>query len=215
MLRVLDSAHTADSVLSEMREHREDWRLFLAVDTPTREIKELVERSCFNLVSAAQFVEACKVANWRLSPQLVHLMQQRVQSVLGSQVREDINNMQKNDKCIGKCHSFGQQHFRKPEILFAAAITRGVVDRVHRFSKPEMRTAVVRRWAALEPTSFNCKRSPLSFHTIVTRKQKAGFWSPSPAYCATPAADHSVMRAAASSGQLQTVSCAWLGCWCN
>ena len=41
----------------------------------------------------------------------------------------------KDDKSFSGCTSSGMQHFRRPETSFCAGVTRGVVDKIHRFDK--------------------------------------------------------------------------------
>ena len=115
------------------------------------------------------------------------------------------------------CHRSGEQRFRRPESSFAAAIARGVVDKVHRFKAPQLKTGVVRRAAAIDPSCFTppATGASLPLKSMASAKPATDWFSPSVANSSVPAADHTIMRHAVAIDDLKSVEAAWLGAWCS
>lgn len=214
MLRILDPAHSEQAVIAEFKEHYDCYSALESAQNPTKAIAFLKGRSHFELLSVEQLVLALSESAWAPSQRFSDMMRQRSLSIFGSQICEDVNNVQKNDRSIAGCQSSGMTHYRRPESSYAAAVVRGVVENIHRFSRPALRTAVVRRSAALEQACFRPQVGSLPFGTIASTSPKADHWSPGPGNATAPAGDHELVRASLAQGGLSFVGNAWLGKWC-
>lgn len=215
MLRILNPAQDGERIVGQFKADFEAFEALQAVRAPTKDMSILACRSHFNMLATDQLVQICQRNQWRVSEDLMTVMMQRSLTIFGSQITEDTHNVQKNDKSMAGYTSSGQQHFRRPETSYAAAISRGVVDRVHRFERPVLRTALVRRSVALEQSFFKPSHSSLPFQSIASTTQKADYWSLAPASAAAPVGDHELLRAAAAGRGLASIADSWLGAWCD
>lgn len=215
MLRVLAASGNADSIVAEFKQHYDDFEALKSIRSPTKAVKELIRRSPFNMLSTMQLVRICEANDWKCCDALRQVMRGRSSAVLGTQVVEDMNNVMKNTKSFAGCASTGLQHYRRPETGFVSAVLRGVVDKVHEFKAPELKTSVVRRSAALEQSCFKSGHSSMQWQSIASTKPSPDWWSPSPANSAIPAADHILIREALSTNALGSLQSAWLGSWCD
>ena len=82
------------------------------------------------------------------------LLRKRTLSCYGTQVIEDINNVQKNHVSVTASTVENEASYRRPELSWATALRRGVVDRTHRFRKLNVGGAVPRKSDALPPQWF-------------------------------------------------------------
>ena len=71
---------------------------------------------------------------------------------------------------------------------------RGVVDKVHRFDKPEICTAMARRTVGLDPCAFNTTNPSMPFKLIAGTDATPDWYSSRVLNSAVLAADHTLMR---------------------
>ena len=125
-----------------------------AVAGPSKRLQSILKRSCFNMVSVQQLIEGFKAGAWKWTPDMEALLRKRTLSCYGTQVIEDINNVQKNHVSVTASTVENKASYRRPELSWATALRRGVVDRTHRFRKLNVGGAVPRKSDALPPQWF-------------------------------------------------------------
>ena len=99
ILRALGDAD-AQEVVSQLRQHYEDFLAFERAPDPTKEPQLLVARSIFQTGSTMQLVKARASSGWVPSHELWEHVAQRGLSLVGSQICEGMSNVQKNDKSV-------------------------------------------------------------------------------------------------------------------
>ena len=210
--RVLGNPEEAAGAVAELRTAFADYETLRDYDGQNRAMKRILERAVFNQAAVMQLVHALKESNWELTAAFLQLVRDRLATCFGTQIVEDINNVQKNDRAMGApCSRSGTTHYRRPESSFAVALTRNVVDEVHRFNRVDPKAAVARRTASLQENVFRSAHGSLPWHSIATTKQTAAYFSPAPVNEGIPAADHTLLRDACRAGCLADVGNAWLG----
>ena len=216
MVRGIQGGNEASACMYEFRQHYTLHEALVAAPDPTKEMQNLAHRSVFNTVAVQQLVEACKESGWVYTDDLRDLMVTRTKSLLGTQLVEDLNNVEKNDRPLSGKGKAGTQHYRRPETCFGAALQREVVNRVHRFSPVQLVEPVVRKTGKLQPEVFTGKpQGSLPFSCVESTRQKADYYSPSVANSCVPAADHFLLEALHAQGALADARDAWKGLFCS
>ena len=114
------------------RQHFQHEKL-TSIRRPSKMVGTLIKRSCWNMVAVEQLVDGFKESNFRWTEEMEEMLPKRTLSCFVTQLIEDVNNAQKNNVSwqpgVGK-NIYIKKNIRRPPIAYAAASSRGVVDRV-------------------------------------------------------------------------------------
>lgn len=141
-----------------------------------------------------------------------HIVRMRSRSVISSHLAEVFFNHAKNHKLVK-----AKKKFRKPEKSLAAALSRHIESRVHRYDAVplEVGTEQGARQLAQDCWHATVDRATLPIQEIVTSTQKAAYFSPGPSECSAPCVDLQLMRDCVQAGNWLPCSTAWLGAICK
>ena len=98
------------------------------------------------MLAVEQLVIGFQELGWNCSEDHRAVMHGRSLAFYMSQFAEDVNNVQKNDKTAREMRKRpGQQHFRRPETCWMAAVSAGVADRIQNFKRVSIEAGMVRK----------------------------------------------------------------------
>lgn len=161
----------------------------------------LLRRSPFHQTVVWQLVGALEANDWVCND----MLQGRIAGLFGSQIDEDFNNAQNNDKSLTGASKAAPQHYLCPEVSYAAAINRGVCDKIHRYKPVPVKSAVVRPSAPVPEAVCKRDAGALPRSSFVSTKQDPPFYSATAEHFAIPTADLAILRKASGAA----MGCIW------
>ena len=192
VFQMLDPALRQECLQRFERQHQQHQQL-LAIERPTKALLALLKRACWHMVSVQQVVMGFKENNWSWSSDMNDVLLRRSLSCFGTQVIEDINNVQKNSApAKARAKAKANTKFRRPTVSYSQALIRGVVSKIHRFKKVSVINAVTMKRRQVpeqwfKPSSASTESIPLS--SVASYNEKADWHSPTSATSGAPAAD--------------------------
>ena len=202
----------ASAAVESLRQTQEDFEALQGLESPSARIRQFIARHPCNLVSVVQLVEGFKAGGWsRENGAVLDLLHQRFACLVGTQIVEDCNNVQKN----ARVSTGWGGRYRRPETSMHAAVTSKLLDEMHRYHAVRPLSGGETR-ARLDRGDFYLEGQPsVPADSVVGTKAEAPYFSPAAENVALPLADTVVIREALRSGDTEIFGQCWQGFWCS
>ena len=203
----------AEEVISTFKRDWENYKGMKAVEHPTKNHKEMLNRSAFCCISVQQYVAAFEETDWTIHPDIVTLASGSGKGMITTKPVEDVHNVQKNcGQAKGACK------WRRPQRAMAVAIARKVLSKRHKYKEVPEDVMLNRKSLCLTAAAFgkNAGKPSLSTAGIATTSSKAPYFSPSPANSALPTIDFVCAEDMKNyGGDYSLAEKTFLGCFCD
>ena len=215
LLGALKGEAHRDAILKAFELHYHDHERMKVQPNINKGMRKIIDRSVFQQLSVLQLANGLKESGWGLNPDVERLLTERSRTCFGTQIVEDVNNVQKNDRSLGGAARSSSNHFRRPESSMAAALARQVVNKIHHFNPIDIKEAIARKTAALASNVFESAHGSMPWNSIATTKQAPSYFSPGAENFCLPSADLALVREVCRTNTIPDIGDAWLGLWCR
>lgn len=189
MAGVLEGPEVQEETVAQFYTDTENFKKLKALGNRDAKQDEMLMRSLFQTVRLQQFREMFAETRHEVTREVKDLILRSIQICYGTQIVEDIGNMEKNQRPSEKASQEARHHYRRPESAWATGISKGIVEKQHRYEAIEACAPTSRHNVSLANSVWSGRDGSLPFEEIVTTAQKAPYWSPTPFRTCIPCLD--------------------------
>jgi hypothetical protein len=210
--RQFKSLGNPDHVSSLARDfNHEVYEHMRAIERPDASLKAMLNRSLFLLTPVCQLLAAYKEFHFMPHEDIDQMVGERCQTVISSDIIENINNVRKNSR-----QARGSMKFRRPERSMAVALASEVTTEKYKYNLVEPAMPLARQDFEVDnafgkrPTAESLDLSGICAGTSTTSR-----FSLQAENTGLPCADLVVLRHAFDSGDISVVEHAFMACCCK
>lgn len=210
-VRLLGEGKVSEACLRQVKADYDAYTALEAQQNRTQLMTDVLRRFPFGTTSVRQIVQGLISSGWKVSPLLAELLKSRFRAIAATQLLEDCNNVQKDEKANQGCA--GTNRFRTPQRCFSTLLATQPEARMHRFSPLKVNQPLTNKALVLCKERFvpTVAHQSLKLSDLVSTKQDVGWFSPSAANVGLPCADAAMLLEAQRQGTFRCMDGCWAG----